>query len=68
MAHNDEKLEGIQTILDGNKMSRYATQNLLSIRKKILLFSVNIELNDLAKFAEDSDSHLLGIRRLLKKG
>ena len=31
--HKDENLEGIQTILDAIKMSRHATQHLLSIRK-----------------------------------
>ena len=60
MAHNNEKLEGIQTILDGSKISRYATQNLLSLRKKFLLSSVNSEYDDLAKFAGDTDSHLFG--------
>ena len=60
LAHNNEKLEGIQTILDGSKISRYATQNLLSLRKKFLLSSVNSEYDDLAKFAGDTDSHLFG--------
>ena len=32
--------------------------NLLSIRKKILLSGVSSEYKDLAKFAEDTDSHL----------
>ena len=32
--HKDEKLEAIQTILDGIKMSGHATQNLVSIRPK----------------------------------
>ena len=32
--HKDEKLEAIQTILDGIKMSGHATQNLVLIRKK----------------------------------
>ena len=31
--HKDEKLEVIQTILDGIKMSEHANQNLVSIRK-----------------------------------
>ena len=58
--HKDEKLEAIQTILDGIKMSGYATQNLVSIRKKFLLSGVSNEYKDLAKFAEDTDSHLFG--------
>ena len=33
--------------------------NLLSIRKKLLLSGVSSEYKDLAKFAEDTDSHLL---------
>ena len=33
--HKDEKLEVIQTILDGIKMSGHAKQKLVSIRKKI---------------------------------
>ena len=53
--HKDEKLEAI---LDGIKMSGNATQNLVSIRKKILLSRVSSEYEDLAKFAEDTDSHL----------
>ena len=55
--HKDEKLEVIQTILDGIKMSGHANQNLVSIRKKILLSGVSSEYKDLAKFAEDTDSH-----------
>ena len=58
--HKDEKLEAIQTILDGIKMSGHATQNLVSIRKKFLLSGVSNECKDLAKFAEDTDSHLFG--------
>ena len=58
--HKDEKLEAIQTILDGIKMSGHETQNLLSRRKKILLSGVSSEYKDLAKFAEDTDSHLFG--------
>ena len=67
--HKDENLV-IKTILDGIKMFENAYQNLLSISKKFLLSRVNSEYNDLAKFAEDRDSHLFegGIRRLLKKG
>ena len=33
--HKDEKLEAIQTILDGMKMSGHATQNLVSIKKNV---------------------------------
>ena len=58
--HKDEKLEAIQTILDGIKMSGHATQNLVSIRKKFLLSGVSSEHKDLAMFAEDTDSHLFG--------
>ena len=56
----DEKLEAIQTILHGIKMSRHATQNLVSIWKKFLLSGVSSEYKDLAKFAQDTDSHLFG--------
>ena len=56
--HKDEKLEVIQTILDNIKMSRHATQNLVSIWKKFLLSGVSSEYKDLPKFAEDTDSHL----------
>ena len=35
-------------------------QNLLSIRKKFLLFGVSSEYKDLAKFAENTDPHLIG--------
>ena len=58
--HKDEKLEIIQTIPDGIKMSGHANQNLVSIRKKFLLSGVSSEYKDLAKFAEDTDSHLFG--------
>ena len=58
--HKDEKLEVIQTILDGIKVSGHANQNLVSIREKFLLSGVSSECKDLAKFAEDSDSHLFG--------
>ena len=58
--HKDEKLETIQTILDGIKMSGHATQNLVSMRKKFLLSGVSSEYKDLAKFAEGTDSHLFG--------
>ena len=58
--HKDEKLETIQTILDGIKMSGHANQNLVSLRKKILLSGVSSEYKDLVKFAEDTDSHLFG--------
>ena len=34
--------------------------NLLSIRKKFLLSGVSSEYKDLAKFAEDTDPHLIG--------
>ena len=52
--HNNEKLEAIQTILDGIKMSEHATQNLVLIRKKFLLSGISSEYKDLAKFAEDT--------------
>ena len=58
--HKDEKLEAIQTILDGIKMSGHATQNLVSIREKFLLSGVSSEYKNLAKFAEDIDSLLFG--------
>ena len=58
--HKDEKLEVIQSILDGIKMSGHANQNLVSIGKKFLLPGVSSEYKDLAKFAEDIDSHLFG--------
>ena len=41
--HRDEKLEEIQTILDGIKMSGHTTQNLVSIRKKFILSGVSSE-------------------------
>ena len=41
-------------------MSGHATQNLVSIRKKIILSGVSSEFKDLAKFAEDTDSHVFG--------
>ena len=56
--HKNEKLEAIQTILDGIKMSGIPTQDLVSISKKFLLPGVSNEYKDLAKFAEDTDSHL----------
>ena len=62
--HKYEKLEAIQTILDGIKMSGHATQNLVSIRKKFLLSGVSNEYKDLAKFAEDTDSNLFGEEEL----
>ena len=34
------------------------TQNLVSVRKKFLLSGVSSEYKDLAKFAEDTNSHL----------
>ena len=58
--HKDEVLEAIQTILDGIKMSGHATQNLVSISKKFLLSGVSSEYKDMAKFAEDNNSHLFG--------
>ena len=58
--HKNEKLEVIETILGGIKMSGHATQNLVSIRKKFLLSVVSSEYKDLAKFAEDNDSHFVG--------
>ena len=57
--HKDDKLEAIQTILDGIRMSGHATQNLVSIGKKFLSSSgVSSDYKDLAKFAENTDSHL----------
>ena len=41
-------------------MSGHATKTLVSIQKKFLLSGVSSEYNDLAKFAEDTDSHLFG--------
>ena len=41
-------------------MSGHANENLVSIRKKFLISGVNSEYKDLAKFAEDTDSHLFG--------
>ena len=58
--YKDEKLGVIKTILDGIKMSGHVNQNLVSIRKSLLLFGVSSEYKDLAKFAEDTDSHLFG--------
>ena len=49
--HKDEWWEVIQTILDGIKMSGYANQNLVLMRKKFLLSGVSSEYKDLAKFA-----------------
>ena len=56
--------------LDGIRMSGHANQNLVAIRKKSLLSGVTSEYKDLAKFGEDTDSHLFwgGIRRFLKEG
>ena len=67
--HKDEKLEVIQTILADIKMSGYANQNLVSIKKKFILSGVSSEFKDLARFAEDTNCHLFWgrIRRLLKK-
>ena len=56
--YKNEKLEAIQTILDGLKMSGHAIENLKSIRKKILLSAIGNEFKDLTKFAEDTNSHL----------
>ena len=44
--HKDDKLEAIQTILDGIKMSGHATQNLVSIRKNsyYLVLAVNTRI------------------------
>ena len=58
--HKDEKLEATQTILGGIKLSGYATQNLVSMRKKFILSAVSSEYKDLAQFAEDTNSHLCG--------
>ena len=41
-------------------MSDHATQNLVLIRKKIILSGVSSEFKDLDKFAEDTDSHVFG--------
>ena len=51
-------------------MSGHATKTLVSIQKKFLLSGVSSEYNDLAKFAEDTDSHLFGeeLGDSLKKG
>ena len=55
-------------------MSGYATQNLVSIRKKFLLSGVSSEYKNLTKFAEDTNSHLFGeeleesLKRPIKKG
>ena len=57
--HKDEKLAS-QTILDGIKISEYATQNLLSWKKKCVLSGVRSECKGLAKSAEDTNSHLFG--------
>ena len=56
--YKNEKLEAIQTILDGLKMSGHAIENLKSIRKKILLSAIGNEFKDLTKFAEDTNSYL----------
>ena len=56
--HNNEKLEIIQTILDGIKMSGHANQHLVSIKKKFLLSGVSSEYSYLARFALDTNSHL----------
>ena len=56
--HKDEKLDATQIILDGIKMSEHSARNLLTIRKKFLLSGVSSEYKNLAKFAEDNDSHL----------
>ena len=67
--HKDEKLEAIQTILDGIKMSGHANPNLVSIKKKFLLSGISSEYKDLAKFAEDTESYLFGkkLENSLKK-
>ena len=57
--HKDEKLAS-QTILDGIKISEYATQNLLSLKKKFVLSGVRSEYKGLAKSAQDTNSHLFG--------
>ena len=65
--HKDEKLEVIQTILDGIKMSGHATQNLVSIRKKFLSSGVGNEYNDLAseqKFQETLKNDTLTKRHM----
>ena len=56
----DEKLDIIKTFLGGITMPAHVTQNLISVRKKFLLSGVSREYKDLAKFAEDPNSHLFG--------
>ena len=56
----NEKLQAIQTILDSIKKSGHGTQNLVSMRKKFLLSGASSEYKVLAKFAEDTYSHLFG--------
>ena len=56
--HIGEKLEAIQTILNCVKMPGHATQNLVLIRKKILLSGDSSENKDLAKFFEYANSYL----------
>ena len=41
--HKDEKLKAVQTILEGIKMSGHASQNLVLIRKKLLLSAFSSE-------------------------
>ena len=64
--HKDEKLGVILTILDGIKMSGLANQNIVVIRKKFLLSSVSSEYKNLAKFAEDTDSHFHDLEEKLE--
>ena len=61
--HKDEKLEAIQTFKRWHQIDRACNPmqpNLLSKRKKFLLSGVSSEYKDLAKFAEDTDPHLIG--------
>ena len=58
--HIGEKVEAIHTILDCAKVSGHATQNLVLIRKKILLSDDSSENKDLAKFFEYANSYLNG--------
>ena len=53
-------MEAIQTILDVIKNSGQVKKILLSIRKKILLSDVTSKYKFLARFLEDTDSHLFG--------
>ena len=61
--HKDEKLEAIQTFKRWHQIDRACNPmqpNLLSKSKKFLLSGVRSEYKDLAKFAEDTNPHLIG--------